>query len=290
MNKEPKKDSYLKNDKFFFENGPKVNVMNANQHGKSGLHGHAFYELVFVEQGYTLHFCSGVTTILTTGDAFVIVPEQEHNYINANHTKIYNCLIHKELMDSLKDDLISLPGLSRLYESEPIPPFESIHCDTAAKAELVSLLEKLKSEIKNLSEGFNIKIKALITEIFVTYSRVYNKNARSDKDGGANVKQIMTAIEFIESNYDRDILLDEIAEASGLSSSHLTRQFKQSIGLTPIEYSRSFRIAKAAELLRDKELSVSDVSKTIGFSDISLFSRQFRQITGMSATEFRKLI
>ena len=100
----------------------------------------------------------------------------------------------------------------------------------------------------------------------------------------------MTAIEFIESNYNRDILLDEIAEASGLSSSHLTRQFKQSIGLTPIEYSRSFRIAKAAELLRDKNLSISDVSRSIGFSDISLFSRQFRQITGMSATEFRKLI
>lgn len=290
MNKIDKKDSYFTNDSYFFENGPKVHVMNANHEGKGTLHGHAFYELVFVEQGFTLHFCAGVTSMLTSGDVFVIAPGQQHNYINANHTKIYNCLVQSDLMEALKTDLISLPGMSRLYETDPIPPFESVHCDTAAKTEIISLLEKLKSEIKNRAEGFEAKLKALLTEIFVTYSRSYSKNVRSDKDGGANVKQIMTAIEFIESNYNRDILLDEIAEASGLSSSHLTRQFKQSIGLTPIEYSRSFRIAKAAELLRDKNLSISDVSRSIGFSDISLFSRQFRQITGMSATEFRKLI
>ena len=55
-----------------------------------------------------------------------------------------------------------------------------------------------------------------------------------------------------------------------------------------MEYARSQRMAKAAELLKDPAQSVSDVARDLGFSDISVFSRQFKQITGMSPTDFRK--
>ncbi|NLD88660.1 MAG: AraC family transcriptional regulator, partial [Clostridiales bacterium] len=281
MNKKAESSSYF-SDTYFPEGSPLINVLNASHHGKGGLHGHSFYELVFVEQGYTLHVCEGVTSILTSGDIFIIVPNQNHNYINANHAKIYNCLISPEVMESLKADLIELPGIGRLYQSDPEPPFERLHCDMASKAEIISLLEKLKTEYKTMGEGYELKMKSMLAEIMVIYARLHATAERAAGENTSNMGQIMTAIEFIESNCTRDVLLDEIAEASGLSSSHLTRQFKLSIGLTPIEYSRSFRMAKAAELLRDMSLKVSDVSKAMGFTDISLFSRQFRQITGMS--------
>ncbi len=83
-------------------------------------------------------------------------------------------------------------------------------------------------------------------------------------------------------------MLEELAEAAGMSAGSLSRQFKLVTGLSPMEYVRSQRMAKAAELLKNPELSVSGVAKTMGFSDISVFSRQFRQITGMSPSEFRR--
>ena len=50
-----------------------------------------------------------------------------------------------------------------------------------------------------------------------------------------------------------------------------------------------FRTCKtAAELLKDPSLSVSGVARDMGFSDISVFSRQVKQITGMSPSEFRR--
>jgi len=93
---------------------------------------------------------------------------------------------------------------------------------------------------------------------------------------------------YIESNFTRDMPLEEVAKASGLSTGYLSRQFKGVLGTSPSEYARNFRIAKAAELLREEGRTVADVSAALGFADLSLFSRQFKQVTGISPTGFRK--
>jgi transcriptional regulator GlxA family with amidase domain len=55
-----------------------------------------------------------------------------------------------------------------------------------------------------------------------------------------------------------------------------------------MEYVKNFRIAKAMEQLKLSRKSVAEVAREVGFSDISHFSRQFKQVAGLSPTEFRK--
>ena len=64
--------------------------------------------------------------------------------------------------------------------------------------------------------------------------------------------------------------------------------FKQFTGLTPVEYIKNVRLAKAAELLRSPELSVAQVAMEVGFEDPNYFSRQFKQVLGMSPSSFQK--
>ena len=282
------KHSVLYTSSHFLPGAPPVVVLNANHHGTSQLHSHEFFEMVLVDSGFALHSSEGDTAILTTGDLFIIQPGESHAYVRANHAQIYNCLFIPEAFAAVSAEIAALPGLSWLLDSNTPHPFERVHTSLAEKQEVIMALERIKWEAVNRNIGWQLKILTQFQSLLVTYARIYSHIEPDEQEIGANIRPVYAVLNHIESNYSTDLSLDSLAAVSGLSAGHLTRQFKAVIGMSPVEYARSFRIAKAAELLRVKGSSVSEVSRTLGFADISLFSRQFKLITGTSPTEFRK--
>jgi AraC-like DNA-binding protein len=270
----------------YFEEGlPPVFVMNAEHHDKVSLHSHEFYELVFIERGVALHSHENSTQILTTGDFFVILPGEVHSYISTNNAALYNCLFTGEALAGLEAHAAGLDGLRRFSGGRA---FERLHAGLAEMQEIQVTLERMIWERLNRPVGWELKTKSLFENLLVTYARLYGSNARLEGGAGANFNSIMKAVGYIESNFTRDMPLEEVAKASGLSTGYLSRQFKGVLGTSPSEYARNFRIAKAAELLREEGRTVADVSAALGFADLSLFSRQFKQVTGISPTGFRK--
>lgn len=79
----------------------------------------------------------------------------------------------------------------------------------------------------------------------------------------------------------------ELAEEAGYSPDHFTRVFVEVMGVTPTAFIVQQRIARAAQLLRETAMSVSQVADALGYSDVYFFSRQFKQKTGMSPTGYR---
>lgn len=84
--------------------------------------------------------------------------------------------------------------------------------------------------------------------------------------------------------------MNDIAAEAGLSGDYLSRQFKQFTGISPTEYIKNFRFAKAVEMLKDTNIPVSDIAMEVGFEDPAYFTRQFRQILGKSPSEYRKTV
>lgn len=96
------------------------------------------------------------------------------------------------------------------------------------------------------------------------------------------------ALEYIEEYFTESILVEEIAAFIGLSTDYFSRMFKQYTGLTPVEYIRYIRLAKAAELLQQPDISIADVAMKVGFEDQGYFSRQFKQVMGVSPSAFQR--
>lgn len=274
------------NSEYFGDGLPPVFVMNDEHHGKTGLHSHEFFELVFIERGVALHSHEGSTQVLTTGDVFVILPGEAHSYISANNTALYNCLFTAEALKGAEKCIEELDGLRFLLRGRT--GFVKLHAGLAEMQEIQVTLERLIWERLNKPAGWELKLKSLFTGLLVAYARLHGTNALAEEGAGANFNRIMKAVSFIEDNYTRDVPVEEVSEAAGLSAGYLSRQFKGVLGTSPSEYARNFRMAKAAELLREEGRSVAEVSDAMGFADISLFSRQFRQVTGLSPTGFRK--
>jgi AraC family transcriptional regulator, arabinose operon regulatory protein len=98
---------------------------------------------------------------------------------------------------------------------------------------------------------------------------------------------INRAMEFIQTNYSREIGVNEIATYLGLNRNYMTKIFNATIGMTPQTYLIEFRMDKACELLKETNLSIGEISNSIGYSDLLLFSRMFKRRRGLSPKNYR---
>ena len=73
-----------------------------------------------------------------------------------------------------------------------------------------------------------------------------------------------------------------LAEVSSVSAAHFARSFKQAFGIPPHRYLLTRRIERATTLLRDTDLSITDIAFDTGWASLGTFGRTFRDITGES--------
>ena len=85
---------------------------------------------------------------------------------------------------------------------------------------------------------------------------------------------------------EADISIEKISEAMGVSRVHLYRKVKELSGFSPVDYLRNFRLGKAANLLAERRHSISEVAYQTGFSSPAYFSKCFKEVFGMTPTEF----
>lgn len=112
----------------------------------------------------------------------------------------------------------------------------------------------------------------------------------SSKIAQENVARINKAIYYIEKNIQQKLLLEDIAKEAHFSPYHFHRLFSVVLGETPNDFITRKRIEKAASfLMHKKELSITEVSDSIGFSSLSVFSRAFKNFYGLSPQEFKEL-
>ncbi|MBE6931741.1 MAG: helix-turn-helix domain-containing protein [Ruminococcaceae bacterium] len=268
----------LSSERYFAEDSPPVKVFHQIRHAVVGMHTHEFYEFVFIEQGSCLHSGTDTSGILTAGDILLFPPGTAHAYVNTNSTWLYNCLF--------------LPSALALYSAEELasPLFTTpwrVKTDPVCRQNFVQLLERIIFEQETRESGWERMITARFTEIMVLVERCIASAPQTDSQS-AHYRDLMQVMRFIEEHPHQELTLEELARVAGMSQSNLTRQFKLTTGMAPVEYCRSFRIAKAGELLKCPGATVTGVASEMGFSDISVFSRQFKQVTGMSPTEFRR--
>ena len=109
---------------------------------------------------------------------------------------------------------------------------------------------------------------------------------QSSKNSVANFlsRYASAAISYIEENYFHPITVAEIADFCRVSSSYLSRRFKQEIGVSVHDYITNLRVAKAAELL--KKMSVAETAAAVGFCDSSHFIAVFKKTFGTTPTRY----
>ncbi len=93
---------------------------------------------------------------------------------------------------------------------------------------------------------------------------------------------------FLAQNLAYDVDLNTIASQASLSPYYFTRQFTAMVGMPPYRYLINLRIQRAAQLLRESDLTVTQILHRVGFHSPSHFTTTFRRHMGLSPTAYRR--
>lgn len=104
--------------------------------------------------------------------------------------------------------------------------------------------------------------------------------------GGVAPHRLKRVAEYLSDNCHREVTLDELVDASGLSASHLIRSFKSEYGLTPHRYLLDRRLRIGRDLLRRGQ-AIAEVAVGIGFADQAHFQREFKRAYAMTPGHYR---
>ncbi len=103
----------------------------------------------------------------------------------------------------------------------------------------------------------------------------------------AEPAKIWKARSYIHEHLDEELSLTKTADFVGISSNHLSEKFKEVTGEKFVDYIARRRFQKACELLRDRQLRISEIAFEVGFQSLSQFNRVFKKRAGQSPSQYR---
>lgn len=99
------------------------------------------------------------------------------------------------------------------------------------------------------------------------------------------LSRINRTFDYIEANIEKPMTLEELATVANFSKYHFSRIFQTIVGETPFHFIQRVRLEKAAMmLLYNRHEPVTEIAYKCGFSDVAIFSRNFRSYFRISAT------
>ncbi|HSS94305.1 MAG TPA: AraC family transcriptional regulator [Candidatus Dormibacteraeota bacterium] len=100
-------------------------------------------------------------------------------------------------------------------------------------------------------------------------------------------RRMLRARDAIDRTYAQPLDIPNLAAVAYVSEAHFIRTFKATFGETPHRYLQRRRVERAMFLLRESGRTVTDVCLDVGFTSLGTFSRTFRDIVGVTPTEYR---
>lgn len=139
-----------------------------------------------------------------------------------------------------------------------------------------------------LKYGREVRLQGLLAVFLSQLIEESGKNI----DISNNYKEIYIkkTLQFVEANYSRKLSIVEMAKNIGLNKNYFSTFFKENMQITPQQYLIKFRINKACELMKNEELTISDISRSVGYDDTLGFSKIFKKEKGISPKNYRKKI
>lgn len=148
----------------------------------------------------------------------------------------------------------------------------------------VQLLEALQCQIGSqvMFESF---ARIFLTKLILKYGLQTEEYNFSKSFMAQQYKQVLN---YIATYYGSNILLEDMAAQAGLSASHFSRLFKQTIGQSPYQFLMHYRIEQAKKMLDNPNTLMIDIAMNCGFSDQAHFCRVFKKIANLTPKQYRQ--
>ncbi|MER6778611.1 MULTISPECIES: AraC family transcriptional regulator [unclassified Streptomyces] len=157
----------------------------------------------------------------------------------------------------------------------------------AADATLIGLLA---SEISRDEPGQELVLDRLLDLLLIGVVRTWLADPGSGAPGWYRAQGdpvVGRALRLLHENPARGWTVEELAHKAGVSRASLARRFTELVGEPPMAYLTGWRLALAADLLREPDATVATVARRVGYGSAFALSTAFKRVRGVSPQEFR---
>ncbi len=258
-------------------------------------HVHQYIELIYCDRGYHdillganhYEFGPGDMVLINSGEIHLIRGKSGADNISAYLVMRFE----PEVLCS------SLPSA---FEMKYILPFtlndadhqRVFRAEEISETLLPSLFRENLREYTEKKYGYELALRTNIGRIFLWILRYWNdRGINLNLSSGVNenlIKRCQKVIDYVAVNYRYDITAHEMAELCNLSYSYFSRLFKTIMKQSFTDYLNYVRLSAAETLLTTSDLSITEISMMVGFSNTSYFIRRFREAKHISPKQFRK--
>lgn len=252
-------------------------------------HFHSEYEILFVLEGYGTSFVADNIEHFTAGDLALMGSNLPHfwrsdeSFVHSNGNLKIKYIVIQFPNDFLKPQITSYPEFHLIGEL-----LERSSRGIRFSPEFARKISKKIIEISR-KDGFDRVIGLLDLLQIMAKSKEYKllagelyKHENHDFTSNRLTKTLL----YINTNYQRKITLEKVAEIANLHPSAFCRFFKEKTGKSLSEFIGDMRISYACRLIIEGNLSISQICFESGFNNISNFNRTFKKNTGFTPTNY----
>lgn len=250
-----------------------LNVSSAKFGGDwhSTLHSHKYAELFYIVGG------EGQFRIEDQ-----LYPVKAHQVIMVNPN-----VLHTEVgypIHPMEYIVLGIEGLELFVSPELNSRFRILDC--RGGSDILPCLRQILQESQSGQPGCEAICQAYMEILILRLMR--SISFATSVSGPTDSHQCATVRHYIDTHYKEPLTLDTLSSVAHINKYYLAHAFKEEYGLSPIRYMISRRIDESRFLLRETDMSMSQIARVLGFSSASYFSQSFRRAEGMTPAEYRK--
>ncbi len=211
------------------------------------------------------------------------------------HPKFLNINMSFELLRSSKYD-----DIATTHDMFMLKPFiDKAYVIPIAHTQAENIEHAAAYMLKELTEQrdwyWSCRGRSYFMEIIIALERMYGLigyGLTHQKPDNATIirnPKLRDAVLYIEGHYSENITLSNISVNAGINHTTLTARMKEELGCTVIEYLMKYRIIVSKKQLAFTEVPIKDIANMVGFKTVQHFNRIFKETTGTTPAEFRKM-
>ncbi len=247
-------------------------------------HWHSEIEIVRILEGSLQLKLDNNSYHASKGDVIFINPETVHSATPENCD--YECIVFRP--DFL---YVSTYSCRFFFDSLLSHEYAVNEFNPCSDNEFQQAADELFEAMQNKTSGYKFRVISAIFKLFgiITDRRLYSDLTANEKAGNKkSILKLKKVLSFMREHFDKQITLEDMANASDTSLKYFSTFFKNMTGKTPFSYLNDYRIEKASQMLANSDKSVTDIAYSCGFNDLSYFIKTFKKTKGVSPGQFRK--
>lgn len=251
---------------------------------------HPHCEISYIFQGRLMQFVGGEKIEKRAGDMMLLGGGTPHYGMHLAYPLRYvTVYFTPTLLFELGPEGDGARAMARFAGARRIED-RVIRLPSSLSQNVAGRFEQMAVEFAAWALGSELRLRALLLESLVDLLRWEQSNGRGPSPNAPQLKwpAVERALRFIHERYTKTLYVSQIAHEAGTSVAHLQEMFRQALGMSCIQYLRSYRISHAAALLQDPNARVTEVALAVGFESLGHFNSSFRSFLGLSPMQYRR--